>query len=132
MHASGHRVLDHVGGVMSPEMEIPKLMWLKRHLPESWARAGLFLDLADYLTWRASGSTARSRVHAHLQMDLSRPRDAGLAAATSSTAMGIADLLERGGLPERASPIGSDLGPLTARVGGRAGPDHRLPGRRRA
>ena len=58
--ASGHRVLDHVGGVMSPEMEIPKLMWLKRHLPETWARAGLFLDLADYLTWRASGSTARS------------------------------------------------------------------------
>ena len=45
---------------MSPEMEIPKLMWLKRHLPETWARAGLFLDLADYLTWRASGSTARS------------------------------------------------------------------------
>ena len=58
--ASGHRVLDHVGGVMSPEMEIPKLMWLKRHLPRAWASAGLFLDLADYLTWRASGSTARS------------------------------------------------------------------------
>ena len=41
-----HPVLDHVGGVMSPEMEIPKLMWLKRHKPESWQRAGLFLDLA--------------------------------------------------------------------------------------
>ena len=37
--ASGHRVLDHVGGVMSPEMEIPKLMWLKRRLPQAWAQA---------------------------------------------------------------------------------------------
>ena len=58
--ATGHRVLDYIGGVMSPEMETPKLMWLKRHRPETWARAGLFLDLADFLTWKASGSTARS------------------------------------------------------------------------
>ncbi|HZF33096.1 MAG TPA: FGGY family carbohydrate kinase, partial [Candidatus Angelobacter sp.] len=53
--ATQHRVLDHVGGVMSPEMEIPKLMWLKRQQPEQWRRYGRILDLADYLVWRASG-----------------------------------------------------------------------------
>jgi D-ribulokinase len=53
-------VLRHVGGVISPEMETPKLLWLKHHLPATWAKAGHFLDLADYLSWRASGSLARS------------------------------------------------------------------------
>ncbi len=54
-------VLRHVGGVISPEMETPKLLWLKHHLPATWQKAGHFLDLAkDYLSWRASGSLARS------------------------------------------------------------------------
>ena len=53
-------VLRHVGGSISPEMEIPKLLWLKRHLPSSYRSAGHFFDLADYLSFRATGSTARS------------------------------------------------------------------------
>src|SRR5437879_7620432 len=53
-------VLRYVGGSISPEMEIPKLLWLKRHLPSSYHSAGHFFDLADYLSFRAAGSTARS------------------------------------------------------------------------
>jgi D-ribulokinase len=53
-------VLRYVGGSVSPEMEIPKLLWLKRHLPSSFGAAGHFLDLSDYLSFRATGSTARS------------------------------------------------------------------------
>jgi D-ribulokinase len=53
-------VLRYVGGSISPEMEIPKILWLKRHLPASYAAAGHFFDLADYLSFRATGSTARS------------------------------------------------------------------------
>jgi len=53
-------VLRYVGGSVSPEMEIPKLLWLKRHLPSTYGRAGHFFDLADYLSFRATGSTLRS------------------------------------------------------------------------
>jgi D-ribulokinase len=41
-------------------MEIPKLLWLKRHLPSVYNVAGHFFDLADYLSFRATGSTSRS------------------------------------------------------------------------
>jgi D-ribulokinase len=53
-------VLRYVGGSISPEMEIPKLLWLKRHLPSTYQSASHFFDLADYLSFRATGSAARS------------------------------------------------------------------------
>lgn len=60
INAGGYGVLDYVGGKISPEMETPKLLWLKENRPEIWAKAWQFFDLADYLGWRATGSLARS------------------------------------------------------------------------
>ncbi|HLJ63041.1 MAG TPA: FGGY family carbohydrate kinase, partial [Stellaceae bacterium] len=60
INRSGDEVLRYVGGVISPEMETPKLLWLKRHLPATYHGAGHFFDLADYLTFRATGSLTRS------------------------------------------------------------------------
>jgi D-ribulokinase len=108
---SGHRVLTHIGGVMSPEMETPKLMWLKRHLPESWARAGRFLDLADFLTHRASGSLARSECTITCKWTYLAHERHGWQ-RDFFEAMGIGDMPERGALPEAASAIGTDLGAL--------------------
>lgn len=55
-----HPVLSFVGGCISPEMQPPKLLWLKRNLREDcWKKAAHFLDLADYLTYRATSSTVR-------------------------------------------------------------------------
>lgn len=60
INETGHPVLRYVGGVMSPEMETPKILWLKENRPEVFARAGHFFDLADFLSWRATGSLQRS------------------------------------------------------------------------
>ncbi|UXN73993.1 FGGY family pentulose kinase [Devosia sp. A8/3-2] len=60
INATRHKVLDYVGGTVSPEMETPKLLWLAEHMPQTFAAARQFFDLADYLTRRATGSLTRS------------------------------------------------------------------------
>src|SRR3954470_829904 len=60
INVTGDDVLRYVGGSISPEMEMPKLLWLKRHLRADFDAAGHFFDLADFLSWRATGSLARS------------------------------------------------------------------------
>ncbi|NP_998446.2 FGGY carbohydrate kinase domain-containing protein [Danio rerio] len=59
--ACRHTLLQRVGGVMSPEIQPPKLLWLKENLPDScWTRAAHFFDLPDFLSWKATGSLSRS------------------------------------------------------------------------
>jgi FGGY-family pentulose kinase len=55
-----HEVLRYVGGVVSPEMQTPKLLWLKECLPGTWRRAARWLDLPDFLVYRATGVDVRS------------------------------------------------------------------------
>jgi FGGY-family pentulose kinase len=56
----GHGVLKYVGGVISPEMQTPKLLWLKENLPKTWKKTARFLDLPDFLVYRATGEDVRS------------------------------------------------------------------------
>ncbi len=60
INATKHPVLEFVGGVISPEMQTPKLLWLKQHMPTTWNNIGYLFDLPDFLTWRATQDETRS------------------------------------------------------------------------
>jgi FGGY-family pentulose kinase len=118
--ATGHAVLKFHGGVMSPEMQVPKAMWLKRHLPDIWAASGQLFDLADFLTWRASGSTARSLCTTTCKWTFLAHEEEGWQRGFLD-GVGLSDLLDKGGPPVWPTPVGADLGPLTAEAAAELG-----------
>ena len=59
INSKKHEVLKYVGGKISLEMEIPKILWLKRNLPNSYKRVSQFFDLADFLQYKACGNNIR-------------------------------------------------------------------------
>ncbi|BBN67960.1 FGGY family of carbohydrate kinase [Prunus dulcis] len=53
-------VLQYCGGALSPEMQPPKLLWVKENLPDSWSMVFRWMDLSDWLSYRATGDDTRS------------------------------------------------------------------------
>lgn len=120
--ASNHPLVDYSGGRISPEMEIPKLMWLKRHLPATWEKACGIFDLADYITFRATGSTARSCSTLAAKWTFLAHEKPGWQQDFLSLA-GLEDLSERAQLPEIASEIGTPIGTLSPQAAEELGLD---------
>lgn len=60
INATGHNLLRYVGGTMNVEMEMPKVLWLKNHMPADVFARCKFYDLADALTHIATGAETRS------------------------------------------------------------------------
>ncbi|HUD61119.1 MAG TPA: FGGY-family carbohydrate kinase [Acetobacteraceae bacterium] len=110
--ATGHRALDFVGGVMSPEMQVPKLLWLRRNLPGAWRRYALGLDLADFLAWRATGRITASACTVTCKWTYLAHETPGWQRDLFER-LGLDDLPTKLALPPRAAALGSSAGTLT-------------------
>lgn len=111
--ALGGEAVRHSGGTISPEMQMPKLRWLKRHLPDIWASAGMIFDLADFLSWRATGSLQRSICTLTAKWNYLGHTEEGWN-REELTRWGLEDLGARSGITEQPAAIGAAIGPLTA------------------
>jgi FGGY-family pentulose kinase len=111
INSGNYDVLQYVGGKLSPEMETPKLLWIKKHLPDTWRKAGKFLDLADYLTYRSSGIDARSLCTVVCKWTYDG--HAGAWDRTFFEAIGLADLFDGRRVVDEVRPMGTRLGNLT-------------------
>ncbi|MGR5142039.1 FGGY-family carbohydrate kinase [Photobacterium sp. DNB23_23_1] len=60
INASNDSNLKYVGGEISPEMEIPKIAWIKQNLPTQYSKIASFFDLADFLVHKATNQNTRS------------------------------------------------------------------------
>jgi FGGY-family pentulose kinase len=118
INRTGHRVLRYVGGAISPEMQTPKLLWLAEHLPTSWQRTARFLDLPDFLTYRATGIDVRSLCSATCKWTYLAHEEAEHGsgwAADYFAQIGLGDLAAEGfaRIGTRVRPMGERIGGLT-------------------
>lgn len=60
INLTGDPSLKYVGGEVSVEMELPKILWLKQNLPNQYQKTAKFFDLADFLVYKATGKPVRS------------------------------------------------------------------------
>ncbi|MBA3354908.1 MAG: hypothetical protein H0U18_02995 [Pyrinomonadaceae bacterium] len=117
INRTNHRVLNYVGGKLSPEQEPPKLKWIKENLPETWRRAAKFFDLADYLVYESCKQDVRSLCTVVCKWTyLGHEGDGGSWDESFFQQIDLGDLFVNGRAGERIRPMGTRAGGLTAKA----------------
>ncbi|MGD9239100.1 MAG: FGGY-family carbohydrate kinase [Desulfobacterales bacterium] len=117
VNATGHQVLRYVGGKISPEMEPPKLMWIKKNLKQTWKKASKFMDLADYMVYRSTGSDSRSLCTTVCKWTyLGHKGSVGKYQLDFFKNVGLEDLFDNDRVPLIAYPMGNLAGELTTKA----------------
>ncbi|MFQ3612049.1 MAG: FGGY family carbohydrate kinase, partial [Fimbriimonadales bacterium] len=110
INAGNYEVLRYSGGALSPEMEPPKLLWLKRHMPRVFQQAGKFLDLADFLVYQSTGNNWRSECTMGCKWTYLPAEKRWDEPFLQS--IGIESILEAGRAGETIRPLGTSAGTL--------------------
>jgi FGGY-family pentulose kinase len=108
-----HPALRFVGGRISPEQQPPKLKWIKRHLPRTWKLAGKFMDLADFMVFKATGEDKRSLCTSVCKWTYQGHKgETGAWDYSFFARIGLSDLFE----DEKVPPVAHPLGRLAGRL----------------
>lgn len=125
----GHPVIKYLGGTVSPEHQIPKLMWVRKNLPETWSRSARFFDLPDWLGYRATGRDVRSLCTTVCKWTYmaheKRPEDRWNREFFRKN--GLQDLLRRDMIGTDIQPMGNTMGGLTAQAARELGLEEGTP-----
>ena len=111
INGGDYDVLRYVGGIMSPEQEPPKLLWIKENLPQTWERTAKFFDLVDFMVFQSTGQDLRS-----LCTNVCKWTYLGHESRWDESffdAVGIGDLFENGRVTNEIAPMGERAGKLT-------------------
>ncbi len=117
LNATRDAALAYVGGEVSVEMELPKVLWLKQRFPERYAAAWRFFDLADYLVWRLTDADVASVCT--LTCKWNYLAHESRFSASLLDAVGLGDLPAK--VPPQVLPLGSAAGCLSAQAAAELG-----------
>jgi xylulokinase len=111
------RLVQLTGNAALPGFTLPKLMWVREHEPESWARVGGVLMPKDYIRWRLTGEAATDVGDASgtLLFDVAARAWSG-------------EMCRLAGIDERLLPRVLESGCVAGRMSDRAAAETGLPG----
>jgi FGGY-family pentulose kinase len=115
--ATGDPSLRYVSSVVSPEWMLPKALWLKRHEPQVYGRAGRLVECTDWFMHRLTGEWTLSLNNVTVKWNYAGP-DGGWSPALLAAA-GLDDL--PGKWPAGVVPLGKGTGRLSAAAAGALG-----------
>lgn len=123
INATCDEALAYVGGEVSIEMQLPKVLWLKKHYPQRYAAIWRFFDLADYLVWRATGADVASVCTLTCKWNYLAHENRF--SQSLLDAVDLADMTSK--IPGQVLPLGSAAGKLCARAAAELGLPEGIP-----
>jgi FGGY-family pentulose kinase len=117
-------MLKYVGGRISPEMEPPKLLWIKENLLSTWNKAAKFFDLTDFMVYRSTGTDIRSHCTTVCKWGYDGENDRW--DRTFYRTIGLEELIDKGKIGVKANPMGTCAGTLSADAASQLGLNSRV------
>ncbi len=114
INATHSNVLSYVGGRISVEMEIPKILWLKQNEPHLYNNIRYFFDLSDFLTFRATGCFSRSSCTTTCKWTYLNHKESWNSDFFAS--IDLSDLLMENKIGNKITQIGECVGKLTSKA----------------